>query len=137
MLTSRNDPRSLGLFIDSIAPQNPPDAPNAPPSGWYSDIGHFSAFPGIHPVIHPTIPSIEPHFQTASQTPYLPKRSEHHEKRGSGGIAEAGNGSPSMSSMDPPRHSRSLYHSIDLPDLGDEPPIFLPPDLGAPSGIPR
>ena len=48
--------------------------------------------------------------------------------RGSGGIPDDGSGSPPMSSMDPPRHGRLLYHSIDLPDVGDEVPIFLPQD---------
>ena len=124
-----------------MAPQDPSDTLDTSESGGGPEMGNLFAFPGtLHLVVDPTIPSsIGPGIQTVPQpegyhaeVPCLPRRSGLNEIKGTGMIPEAGSGSPRMSPMNPPRHARPLYHSIDLPNVDSEVPIFVPRD-GSPS----
>ena len=126
-------PRHI-LECARIVPEDQLDTLYAPELGERYEMGHLVVLPGtVHLVMDPSIASSnDPYIPTVPQpTVYhremrsLPRRSGNREKRGA---PNAGNLSTLMSSMNHPQHTRPLYHSIDLPDVGEDVPIFPPRD---------
>ena len=125
-------------------PQVVSDTVQTPQSGGSCEVDRPWVFPGLLDVeINPTLSSpIDK--QSPSQTvvggselPNTRDMGRNPPNAVSAGYLDAGKALSPTSSLSPPRHTRPLYHSIELPELYDEEPVFQPQEVMlSPAGPP-